>query len=196
MGGSSGWCISFDCPPDLLRLISALHCPLLKIDPGWKAGESARLFSPGQMALCPPSPASLDFRPWPLWFLASHPYLLSCSSTASLCFSPQLPFGEGLFHFYPQDASKRRNKRITHRRQQLQKDKRVSVHAVRIAVFLLLNLPCSAFFLRGTMVSRLSPMFIKNDRCEVNADEVQELHCCKFDGQMNEWFYLFMLIIG
>ncbi|XP_030604422.1 neuroendocrine convertase 2 isoform X2 [Archocentrus centrarchus] len=37
----------------------------------------------------------------------------------------KLPFGEGLFHFYPQDTSKRRSKRSARRRQRLQKDKRV-----------------------------------------------------------------------
>uniref|UniRef100_A0AAX7V6X6 Neuroendocrine convertase 2 n=1 Tax=Astatotilapia calliptera TaxID=8154 RepID=A0AAX7V6X6_ASTCA len=37
----------------------------------------------------------------------------------------KLPFGEGLFHLYPQDTSKRRSKRSARRRQQLQKDKRV-----------------------------------------------------------------------
>ncbi|KAG7216273.1 hypothetical protein INR49_021676, partial [Caranx melampygus] len=37
----------------------------------------------------------------------------------------KLPFGEGLFHFYPQDTSKRRSKRSTRSRQRLQKDRRV-----------------------------------------------------------------------
>ncbi|XP_029376863.1 neuroendocrine convertase 2 isoform X1 [Echeneis naucrates] len=37
----------------------------------------------------------------------------------------KLPFGEGLFHFYPQDTSKRRSKRSTSSRQRLQKDYRV-----------------------------------------------------------------------
>ncbi|KAK2824374.1 hypothetical protein Q5P01_021549 [Channa striata] len=36
-----------------------------------------------------------------------------------------LSFGEGLFHFYPQDTSKRRSKRSARSRQQLQKDRRV-----------------------------------------------------------------------
>uniref|UniRef100_A0A665X3N8 Neuroendocrine convertase 2 n=1 Tax=Echeneis naucrates TaxID=173247 RepID=A0A665X3N8_ECHNA len=36
----------------------------------------------------------------------------------------KLPFGEGLFHFYPQDTSKRRSKRSTSSRQRLQKDYR------------------------------------------------------------------------
>lgn len=45
-----------------------------------------------------------------------------------LFFSFQLPFGEGLFHLYPQDTSKRRSKRSARRRQQLQKDKRVRIH--------------------------------------------------------------------
>ncbi|KAG8000158.1 Neuroendocrine convertase 2 [Nibea albiflora] len=37
----------------------------------------------------------------------------------------KLPFGEGLFHFYPQDTSKRRSKRSARSRQRLQKDRRV-----------------------------------------------------------------------
>lgn len=52
-------------------------------------------------------------------------------SSLVLFFSFQLPFGEGLFHFYPQDTSKRRSKRSAHRRQPLQKDKRVRIHVTR-----------------------------------------------------------------
>ncbi|KAF3842016.1 hypothetical protein F7725_023967, partial [Dissostichus mawsoni] len=37
----------------------------------------------------------------------------------------KLSFGEGLFHFYPQDTSKRRSKRSARSRQRLQKDRRV-----------------------------------------------------------------------
>uniref|UniRef100_A0A3Q1HN98 Neuroendocrine convertase 2 n=1 Tax=Anabas testudineus TaxID=64144 RepID=A0A3Q1HN98_ANATE len=37
----------------------------------------------------------------------------------------KLSFGEGLFHFYPQDTSKRRSKRSVRSRQRLQKDRRV-----------------------------------------------------------------------
>ncbi|KAK7901860.1 hypothetical protein WMY93_018629 [Mugilogobius chulae] len=37
----------------------------------------------------------------------------------------KLPFGEGLFHFYPQDTSKSRSKRSARGRQRLQKDPRV-----------------------------------------------------------------------
>uniref|UniRef100_A0A8C6WVP5 Neuroendocrine convertase 2 n=1 Tax=Neogobius melanostomus TaxID=47308 RepID=A0A8C6WVP5_9GOBI len=37
----------------------------------------------------------------------------------------KLPFGEGLFHFYPQDTSKSRSKRSARSRQRLQKDPRV-----------------------------------------------------------------------
>lgn len=97
----SRWCISFDHPCDLSRLISALRSPLLKIDPEWKAGESAWLISPGQMAL-PPSPASLDFVPLPLWFLASHPHLFFCSSTTPRppsVFLPSFPSERGSFTF-------------------------------------------------------------------------------------------------
>ncbi|KAJ4948595.1 hypothetical protein JOQ06_020128 [Pogonophryne albipinna] len=36
----------------------------------------------------------------------------------------KLSFGEGLFHFYPQDTSKRRSKRSARNRQRLQKDRR------------------------------------------------------------------------
>uniref|UniRef100_A0A3Q3WM28 Neuroendocrine convertase 2 n=1 Tax=Mola mola TaxID=94237 RepID=A0A3Q3WM28_MOLML len=37
----------------------------------------------------------------------------------------KLPFGEGLFHFYPQDTSQRRSKRRARSQQRLQKDNRV-----------------------------------------------------------------------
>ncbi|MEQ2232986.1 Neuroendocrine convertase 2 [Ilyodon furcidens] len=37
----------------------------------------------------------------------------------------KLPFGDGLFHFYPQETSKRRSKRSARVKQRLQKDRRV-----------------------------------------------------------------------
>ncbi|CDQ89146.1 unnamed protein product [Oncorhynchus mykiss] len=40
--------------------------------------------------------------------------------------SRKLPFGEGLFHFYPQDTPQRRSKRSLRHRQRLEKDRRVS----------------------------------------------------------------------
>ncbi|MED6258048.1 hypothetical protein ATANTOWER_002275 [Ataeniobius toweri] len=37
----------------------------------------------------------------------------------------KLPFGDGLFHFYPQETSKRRSKRSARIKQRLQKDRRL-----------------------------------------------------------------------
>lgn len=59
----------------------------------------------------------------------SDPFPLLSSLSLFFLFFTQLPFGEGLFHFYPQDTSKRRSKRSARNRQRLQKDNRVSMHA-------------------------------------------------------------------
>lgn len=47
----------------------------------------------------------------------------------SLSLITQLPFGDGLFHFYPQDTSKRRSKRSARIKQWLQNNRRVSTNA-------------------------------------------------------------------
>lgn len=122
---------------------SVLHC--LKIDPQWKPGNQ-----------CPCSHLLLH-----LWlivlflYLSLTHFLIAASVCPHLCFlllihfplwlppPHQLPFGEGLFHFYPQDTSKRRSKRSARSRQQLQKDRRVSIHAGMNPEKSTLNVSCT-----------------------------------------------------
>lgn len=95
-----------------------------------KARESAPLF--------PPAPPSMIDCTFFFLYLSLAHFLIAASVCPHLCLLllihfplplHQLPFGEGLFHFYPQDTSKRRSKRSARSRQQLQKDRRVSIHA-------------------------------------------------------------------
>lgn len=122
-------------------LDDASHFPSLVIYYGWfqhhspapqnrasvKVRESVPLFPPGAWpALLLPHLWSIVFPYLPF----IHIVLLIRLSLLlfSFFFSTQLPFGEGLFHFYPQDTSKRRSKRSARSRQRLQKDSRVSIH--------------------------------------------------------------------
>lgn len=81
--------------------------------------------SPPFMILC------FLYLPFRHFLIAAYVFLLISASdpSSSLAFFTQLPFGEELFHFYPQDTSKRRSKRSARSRQRLQKDRRVSIHA-------------------------------------------------------------------
>lgn len=150
---SSGWCISFACPCDSSRLISAPFSGVLKQTLSESQGIGA-IVATWRMTDCPLCHYLLYFFFSPLSF-GSHrhfPFFASAPSAVILIsasapdsFTPpslslfpfflslslwtQLPFGEGLFHFYPQDTSKRRSKRSARSRQRLQKDNRVSGHA-------------------------------------------------------------------
>lgn len=104
---------------------TVLRC--LKIDPRCKQRESAALVPTRTMTCSPPSFMTYCvFCIHTFWF-CSWSIFLSCF----FFFFTQLPFGEGLFHFYPQDTSKRRSKRSARSRQRLQKDRRVSRHTQR-----------------------------------------------------------------
>lgn len=144
---SSGWCISFACPCDSSRLISAPFFGVLKQTLSESGGIRA-IVATWRMTDCPLRHYLLYFfLPSLFWqsqafsIFASVPsavILISASAPdsftppflCSLFFSlwTQLPFGEGLFHFYPQDTSKRRSRRSARSRQRLQKDNRVSGH--------------------------------------------------------------------
>lgn len=113
---------------------TVLQC--LKIDPQWKPGNLCHC-SHLENDLLSFHSSSIVFFFWhsqTFWLL---PLCLSSSLVISASvpdlfsslfpFSTQLPFGEGLFHFYPQDTSKRRSKRSARSRQRLQKDNRVSI---------------------------------------------------------------------
>lgn len=100
-----------------------------------KAKRFCALVPTWRMTCCPSPPFMIDCilichsdTLWLLPLFASHLCHCSTSSSSSFFLSTQLPFGEGLFHFYPQDTSKRRSKRSTRSRQRLQKDRRVSRH--------------------------------------------------------------------
>lgn len=121
--------------PALVMYYSWFHTPSNK--PSVEARKS-ELLVPSWRIPChsPPPPfiiyCILTCHSYPCWSLQMCPtrsYICLRSwsvycSVFSFIFFTQVPFGEGLFHFYPQDTSKRRSKR----RQQLRQDSRVSIH--------------------------------------------------------------------
>lgn len=92
-GGRSGCCISIGW----WFITVDFSAPLLKIAPLWKAGESARLFSPGQMTRCPPAPSSLGFYAFAsvISFLSSSPL----PEPPPFAFLPSFPSEKGSFTF-------------------------------------------------------------------------------------------------